>query len=66
LTRQTAATDFLLRLVESDAMGADQVVEALLRSAPAEDVVLELKKLVKGNARLERVFADNASSSARR
>jgi HEAT repeat protein len=66
LTRQDAATDFLLRLVESDAMGADQVVEALLRSAPAEDVVLELKKLVKGNARLERVFADNATSSARR
>jgi HEAT repeat protein len=66
LTRQAAATDFLLRLVESDAMGADQVVKALLRSAPAEDVVLELKKLVKGNARLERAFADNLSSSARR
>jgi len=64
LTRQVAATDFLLRLVESDALGADQVVEALLRSAPAEDVVLE--KLVKGNARLERAFADNANASARR
>jgi HEAT repeat protein len=66
LTRQAAATDFLLRLVESDAMGADQVVEALLRSAPAEDVVERLKTLVTGNARLERAFAINAASSARR
>lgn len=66
LTRQPDATAFLLRLVESDAMGADLAVEALLRSAPPEDTVLQLKKLVKGNSRLERTFAANVNASAQR
>src|SRR5208337_3081845 len=57
LTRQSAATEFLLGLVKSEAIGADLVVEALLRSLPSEEVLLRLKALVAGNARLERVFA---------
>ncbi len=66
LTRQEAATDFLLHMIESEAIGADVAVEALLRSAPPADVVQRLNKLVAGNARLERAFASNANTSAPR
>src|SRR5271166_6587844 len=61
LTRQSAAIEFLLSLVKADSIGADQVVEALLRSLPSEEIQLRLKALVAGNARLERVFAENAT-----
>jgi len=60
LTRQGVATEFLLGLVKSESIGADLVVEALVRSLPSEEVLLRLKALVAGNARLERVFAENA------
>ena len=59
LTRQSEATDFLLDLVKQEALRAEQAVEALLRSLPAEETVQRLKTLVKGNARLERVFAES-------
>lgn len=62
LTRQSAATDFLLGLVRADSIGADLAVEALLRSAPPDQVVQQLKALVAGNARLERAFAANATA----
>jgi hypothetical protein len=62
LTRQGAATEFLLGLVKSEAIGADLVVEALLRSLPSEEVLLRLKALIAGNARLERVFAENSTA----
>jgi HEAT repeat protein len=61
LTRQNAATEFLLALVRKDSLGADLAVEALLRSAPSDDVAQQLKAAVAGNARLERAFAANAS-----
>ncbi len=61
LTRQGAATEFLLGLVKSEAIGADLVVEALLRSLPSEEILHRLRALVAGNARLERVFAENAT-----
>jgi hypothetical protein len=61
LTRQSAATEFLLSLVKADSIGADQVVEALLRSRPSEEILLRLKALVTGNARLERAFAANST-----
>ncbi|HEX3469596.1 MAG TPA: hypothetical protein VHT28_00290, partial [Silvibacterium sp.] len=64
LTRQSAATEFLLGLVKGDSIGADQVVEALLRSLPSEEILLRLKALIAGNERLERAFA--ANSTARR
>lgn len=66
LTRQEEATDFLLHMIESEAMGADMAVEALLRSGPSDDVVRRMKKLVAGNARLERAFASNANASGPR
>lgn len=62
LTRQSAATEFLLSLVKADSIGADQVVEALLRTLSSEEILLRLKALVAGNARLERVFAENATA----
>lgn len=62
LTRQSAATDFLLSLVRADSLGADLAVEALLRSLPSDEVVLQLKTLVNGNARLERAFTANATA----
>ena len=62
LTRQSAATDFLLALVRADSIGADLAVEALLRSAPSDEMVQQLKALVAGNARLERAFAANATA----
>jgi hypothetical protein len=62
LTRQSAATEFLLGLVRTESLGADQVVEALLRSLPPDEIVQRLKALVSGNARLERVFAANATA----
>jgi hypothetical protein len=61
LTRQSAATEYLLSLVKADSIGADQVVEALLRSLPSEEILLRLKALVTGNARLERAFAANST-----
>ena len=65
LTRQNEATHFLLDLVKQDAMRADQAVDALLRSLPSDDTVERLKALVKGNTRLERVFAENQTPTAR-
>jgi len=62
LTRQSAATEFLLSLVRTDSLGADQAVEALLRSLPSDEVVQQLTELVKGNARLERAFAANLTA----
>jgi hypothetical protein len=59
LTRQSAATAFLLGLVRTDSLGADQAIEALLRSLPSDEVVQQLTTLVAGNARLERALAAN-------
>lgn len=56
LTRQDAATDYLLEQVRTESMDAEGAIEALLRSAPSEEVVRSLEKLVKGNPRLERAF----------
>lgn len=58
-TRQSEATEFLLDLVKSEEMRADQAIEALLRSLPSDETVSRLKTLVAGNARLERVFNEN-------
>jgi HEAT repeat protein len=62
LTRQESATEFLLEHVGKESMDAEAAIEALLRSAPSEEVVGRLEKLVKGNPRLERAFATQRSS----
>jgi hypothetical protein len=66
LTRQAEATDFLLALVQKEHLRADQAVEALLRSLPSDETVQRLKALVSGNPKLERAFAENLDSTARR
>jgi hypothetical protein len=60
LTRQSAATEFLLGMVRADSIGADIAVEALLRSAPSDEIIRQLKTLIAGNSRLERAFAANS------
>lgn len=57
LTRQEAATEFLLEQVRKESLDAEGAIEALLRSAPSNEVIQRLEKLVKGNPRLERAFA---------
>jgi len=64
LTRQDAALEFLLRLVRCESMQAEAAVEAILRSAPATEVVKKLEELVAGNARLARAFAAHRAESS--
>ncbi|MBV8632153.1 MAG: hypothetical protein JOZ83_14580 [Silvibacterium sp.] len=62
LTRQSDATEFLLAMIRSDSLGADLAVEALVRSAPSDEVMQQLKALVSGNTRLEHAFAGNTTA----
>lgn len=63
-TRHDPATDFLLEQVRKESMDAEGAIEALLRSAPSEEVVGRLEKLVKGNPRLERALASQQRSQS--
>src|SRR5450631_1084294 len=63
LTRQDEALEFLMDLVRSESLDAEGAVEAVLRSAPAQEVITRLEKLVAGNPRLARVFAENQTPS---
>ena len=66
LTRQSEATEFLLDIVKSEGVGADQAVEALLRSSPSDETQRRLKEMVAGNTRLERAFRENLDATAPR
>jgi len=57
LTRQDAATDFLLELVKTESLDAEGATEAILRAAPSKEITQKLEKLVSANSRLARVFA---------
>jgi hypothetical protein len=57
LTRQDAATEFLLGLVQTESLNAEASIEALLRSGASEETVNALEKTVEGNPRLARVVA---------
>ena len=63
LTRQDAATEFLLDLVKSESPNAEAAIEALLRSAPSAEVIHRLEKLVAPNPRLVRAFVTHKKSS---
>jgi len=63
LTRQDAAVEFLLDVVSSDSPSAESAIEALLRSAPSDEVVHNLEKAVAPNPRLARAFATHRKSS---
>lgn len=57
LTRQDAATEFLLDLLQAESLDAEGDIEAILRSAPSKDLMDRLKKLTSGNPRLARMLA---------
>jgi HEAT repeat protein len=58
LTRQEEALEFLLDLVRSESLDAEAAIEAVLRSAPSQEVIQRLQALVAGNPRLARVFTE--------
>ncbi len=63
LTRQDAAVDFLFDQVRSDSARSEPALEAILRSAPAEEVTERLKNLVTANPRLSPAFARHRPKS---
>jgi len=63
LTRQDEALEFLLDLVRTESLSAEAAIEAVLRSAPSEEVIKRLEQLVAGNPRLQRTFATHRSAS---
>jgi hypothetical protein len=65
LTRQPEAGVFLLELVGKDSRDAEGAIEAVLRSAPSEETIERLEKLVAGSPRLTRAFAANRTSARR-
>jgi HEAT repeat protein len=64
LTRQDEALEFLLDLVRTESANAEAAIEAVLRSAPSEEVIKRLEKLVAGNPRLKRAFATHRPPSS--
>jgi HEAT repeat protein len=58
LTRQDAALEFLMDLVATESLHAEAATEAIIRSMPSHEIIARLKKLVAGNPRLARVFAE--------
>jgi len=58
LTRQDAAIEFLLGLVQTESLNAEGAIEAILRSAPSEDVTQRLRTLTSANPRLAHVFTE--------
>jgi len=56
LTRQDAALEFLLDQVRQESRQAEPAIEAILRSAPSEEIKSRLEKLVSANQRLTRAF----------
>jgi HEAT repeat protein len=57
LTRQDAATEFLLHQVRTESLQAEAAIEAILRSMPSAEITKRLEELVSGNQRLARAFA---------
>lgn len=63
LTRQEAALEFLLDLIQSESSHAEAAIEAVVRSYPSPEVVEKVEKLVAGNNRLKRVLAEQRALS---
>ncbi len=58
LTRQDASLDFLLELVRNESLDAEAAMAAIVRSTHSEEITQRLEKLVAGNPRLARIFAE--------
>jgi HEAT repeat protein len=63
LTRQDAALEFLVDLVQKESLDAEAAIESLLRSMPSLELIKRLEKLVAGNPRLTRAFATHRTPS---
>jgi HEAT repeat protein len=57
LTRQDAATEFLVDLVKSESLDAERALEALVRSLPSPQLIGRLEHVVAPNPRLVRALA---------
>ena len=62
LTRQDAAMEFLLELVRTESLDAEAAVEAILRSAPSDELTKHLQKLTSSNPRLARIFTEHSKT----
>lgn len=62
LTRQDAALEFLIDLVKSESLNAEAAIEAVMRSAPSDEITKKLEESVSGNPRLTRVLAERRRS----
>ena len=62
LTRQDAASEFMLDLVKADSIDAERAMEALVRSMPSREFMKRLEGVVAPNPRLARVFATMAKA----
>lgn len=58
LTRQEKAMEFLLDVVKAESLDAEGAIEAILRSAPSEDLINRLERLTSKNPRLLRVITE--------
>jgi HEAT repeat protein len=63
LTRQDAATEFLLDQVRTESPQAEAAIEALLRAAPTNELKDRLQELVTGNPRLAKAFTKSNPTS---
>jgi hypothetical protein len=61
LTRQDEALEFLIDQVRADSPRSEAAIEAILRAAPSDEVIMRLKDLVAGNPRLAQAFAAHHS-----
>jgi HEAT repeat protein len=62
LIRQEPAINFLLELVKSESLNAEAAIEAIMRSAPSEEVMQRLKDLTSENPRLAHVVMERQRS----
>ena len=63
LTRQLPAIEFLMDLVSAESPDSEAAIEAMVRSAPNEDVLKRLESIVARNPRLSRFYSQlNANS----
>ena len=58
LTRQEEALESLLDLVKVESLDAEAVIEAIVRSAPSDDLIHRLERLTSTNPRLARFLAE--------
>ena len=63
LTRQEAATDFLLDLVRKGSNHAEAAIKAIVQSMPPDEIIKQLESAVAGNPRLSRALAAEQKSS---